>query len=124
MRFFTKILMALVGFAFTFGGVGKVEAQEAKLAKNGTVVLARENYRPTKSVSSLEELRNSVTVLASEVALHVRMISLPNAGSAVRAAIGISTFSKDWCLASPRENAASFAPRGTAASAAAKVLPV
>jgi len=66
MRFFTKILMALVGFAFTFGGVGKVEAQEAKLAKNGTVVLARENYRPTKSGSSLEELRNSVTVLASD----------------------------------------------------------
>jgi hypothetical protein len=66
MRFITKVLTALVGFAFTFAAFGKAEAQEAKVSKNGTVVLAREHYRPTKSMTSLEELRNSVTVLASD----------------------------------------------------------
>ena len=65
MRFITKVLTALVGFAFTFGAFGKAEAQEAKVNKNGTVVLARENHSPSMSVTSLEELRNSVKLLAS-----------------------------------------------------------
>jgi len=65
MHFLTKVLTALVGFAVTFGGFGKAEAQEAKVSKNGTVVLARENHSPSMSATSLEELRKSVTALAS-----------------------------------------------------------
>ena len=65
MAILTKVITASVGFAFTFGAFGKATAQEAKLAKNGTVVLARENRTPTMSNSSLEELRKSLRVLAS-----------------------------------------------------------
>jgi hypothetical protein len=65
MAILTKVITASVGFAFTFGAFGKATAQEAKLAKNGTVVLARENRTPTMSNSSLEELRKSLSVLAS-----------------------------------------------------------
>ena len=64
MAILTKVITASVGFAFTFGAFGKATAQEAKLAKNGTVVLARENHRPTRS-TALEELRKSVMQLAS-----------------------------------------------------------
>jgi hypothetical protein len=65
MGFLTRLLLAVVGFAFTFGGFGKADAQEARLAKDGTVVLARENHRPTTSATSLEQLRKSLRLLAS-----------------------------------------------------------
>ena len=65
MAILTKVITASVGLAFTFGAFGKAAAQEAKLAKDGTVVLARENHRPTMNTSSLEELRKSLRELAS-----------------------------------------------------------
>jgi hypothetical protein len=64
MAILTKVITASVGLAFTFGAFGKAAAQEVKLAKDGTVVLARENHRPTRS-TAWEELRNSVKELAS-----------------------------------------------------------
>ena len=65
MAILTKVITASVGLAFTFGAFGKATADEAKLAKEGTVVLARENRTTTVSATSLEELRKSLRVLAS-----------------------------------------------------------
>jgi len=65
MVFLTRLLTALVGLAFTFGAFGKVDAQEAKIAKNGTVVLARENHGSTMSSTSVQDLRKALKVLAS-----------------------------------------------------------
>jgi len=64
MGFLTRLLMALVGFAFTFGAFGKASAQDVKLGSDGAVIMAREKRLPTMS-ASVEELRKSVMVLAA-----------------------------------------------------------
>jgi hypothetical protein len=59
MGFLTRLLMALVGFAFTFGGFGNASAEDVKLGSDGAVVMARDKLLPTMS-ASVEELRKSV----------------------------------------------------------------
>jgi len=59
MGFLTRLLMALVGFAFAFGVFGKASARDVKLGSDGAVVMAREKRLPTMS-ASVEELRKSV----------------------------------------------------------------
>jgi hypothetical protein len=63
MKLLTRLLSVLVGFAFTLGGFGKAVAQEAKLTKDGTVVMAKEERTP--SMSSVDALKKQVTVLAA-----------------------------------------------------------
>jgi hypothetical protein len=64
MRLLTKVITASVGFAFAVGGFGKASAQEPKLMKDGTVVLAKEDRTP--SMSSAEQLRKEVIILAGQ----------------------------------------------------------
>ena len=63
MGFLTRLLMALVGFAFAFGVFGKASARDVKLGSDGAVVMARETQLSTMS-ASLEQFRKSVMVLA------------------------------------------------------------
>ena len=63
MRFLTKVIAGLVGFVFSIGGFGKALAQEAKLTKDGTVVMAKEDRTP--SMNSVDALRKQLTVLAA-----------------------------------------------------------
>jgi hypothetical protein len=63
MAILTKVITASVGFAFTLGGFGKASAEDAKVSKNGTVVLAKETRTP--SMSTVDQLREQLTILAA-----------------------------------------------------------